>query len=330
MATAAGNLRSRLSAEGWRARWEDPAERRLWHLRFWFYVGVPLLLGFLLGWLRVGRIAAWPLELAVPYWLVLSLATTWLTDLGCRPIAMLLRPLRCPLWLMLLVGQVIAGILLVRPFAQVFVLWANGFVSPELAVAPIGGSLQEFKRHFPSNAVMWTGLNLLFFHAFRMPRFGYVPGAGSGSGVAGPASTRGEGGSGPTIASLAPHASEGARDADVRPAPLAAGEAGTALRTTFLERVRPERRGALLALRAEGHYLRVYTDAGSDMILYRLSDALDEVGGDEGARVHRSWWVAARALADERHAEHLRLTNGLSVPVSRSYRLAARERGWLK
>jgi DNA-binding LytR/AlgR family response regulator len=96
-----------------------------------------------------------------------------------------------------------------------------------------------------------------------------------------------------------------------------------------MERVRPERRGTLLALKAEGHYLQVYTDAGSDLILYRLSDALLEVGAGDGAQVHRSWWVASSALSPQRHRDRLVLTNGIEVPVSRSFRVAARQRGWL-
>jgi hypothetical protein len=39
--------------------------------------------------------------------------------------------------------------------------------------------------------------------------------------------------------------------------------------------------------------------------------------------------VAARAVGAERHRDHLSLVNGLHVPVSRSFRLAARQRGWL-
>jgi DNA-binding LytR/AlgR family response regulator len=100
-------------------------------------------------------------------------------------------------------------------------------------------------------------------------------------------------------------------------------------RLALMERVRAERRGALLALKAEGHYLQVHTDAGSDLILYRLSDALLEVGAEDGAQVHRSWWVAARALSGQRHRDRLILVNGIEVPVSRSFCVGARQRGWL-
>ena len=313
MVSEASNLRSRLSLARWRSEWDTPDARRLWVLRGWFYLGVPLLLGFLLGWLHVGRTARWATEIAVLYWVGMSLASTWLLAGATAAIAPASRRLRLPLWLTLIVGQLLGGTLLVRPFALAFLPWVNGFVPPADAAPLHDGSLATFLRYLPSNVVMWVGLNLLFYYGLRMPRFGYVPRPG---------------GSNETVASASAPAA--ARSERAIPAAPSVAPAGAAPARTFMERVRPERRGALYALRAEGHYLRVYTERGSELVLYRLSDALDEVPAGDGARVHRSWWVADRALAAERHGEHLVLVNGLEVPVSRSYRLASRERGWLK
>jgi hypothetical protein len=308
MATEAENLRLRLLPAAWRVR---SGGGRLWRLRFWFYLAVPLLIGFLLGWLRVGRVGDWPVEWAVPFWLVLSVATTCLTALGTAAVAILLRPLRAPLWVTLLVGQLVGGPLLVRPFAMLYTDVVNSLVPAERAITQLAGGMNSFLQFFPSNVVLWVGLNLLFYYAFRMPRFGYEPPPQPTPPAAPPEDT----------------AARATSRTDIAPSVPDAGRDGA---PAFMERVRAERRGRLLALKAEGHYLRVYTDAGSDMILYRLSDALAEIGTEDGARVHRSWWVAARALGAARHAEQLELANGLAVPVSRSYRLAARERGWLK
>jgi hypothetical protein len=314
MVSEVHNLRTRVVPAAWRARLDPAADARVWRLRVWFYLAVPLLLGFLLGWLRVGRVAAWPIEWAVPYWLVLSLSTTWLTALGTVPVALLLRPLRGPLWLTLLLGQLVAGYLLVRPFAVLYVDGLNALVPAERAVAPLAGGLTAFLQRFPSNAVLWVGLNLLFYYAFRMPRFGYAPPQVD---------------AGPTVAAGPARTTAAAAGRNDSPT-AASAAAATCAPPAFMGRVRGERRGELLALKADGHYLHVYTDSGTDMILYRLSDALAEVAPHDGARVHRSWWVAARALGPARHPEHLELSNGLEVPVSRSYRLAARERGWLE
>ncbi len=104
----------------------------------------------------------------------------------------------------------------------------------------------------------------------------------------------------------------------------------------FLERLPPKLRGArLIAVQAEDHYLRLHTDRGSDLILMRLSDALAELEGLEGAQTHRSWWVAKSAVAsvargDGRAALTLNGAPdcGLIAPVSRRYARALREAGW--
>lgn len=93
-------------------------------------------------------------------------------------------------------------------------------------------------------------------------------------------------------------------------------------------RLKPEFRAApILALEAEDHYVRVHTAAGADLILIRLSDAIDEMGGVAGVRPHRSWWAAREAVvATERKKGRLVLTlnNGLQAPVSRAAAAAVR------
>lgn len=100
----------------------------------------------------------------------------------------------------------------------------------------------------------------------------------------------------------------------------------------FLERLPPRLRGATLhAVQAEDHYLRLHTDRGSDLILMRLSDAVAELDGLEGARTHRSWWVArdaVRGVARGDGRATLTLEGGLEAPVSRRYARALREAGW--
>lgn len=106
------------------------------------------------------------------------------------------------------------------------------------------------------------------------------------------------------------------------------GERGDQL----MKRLKPEVRGELLALEMEDHYLRVHTARGNDLILHRLSDALDEVAGLDGLQVHRSYWVARAAVREvERDGRRLRLvlTNGLKVPVSRNNVAMLKTAGWV-
>jgi len=107
--------------------------------------------------------------------------------------------------------------------------------------------------------------------------------------------------------------------------------AGTAP-ARFPDRLPMKLRGAAIrAVQAEDHYLRIHTDRGSDLILMRLSDALEELQGLEGSQTHRSWWVAKDAVREISRGDGratLTLEGGLTAPVSRRYARALREAGW--
>jgi hypothetical protein len=100
----------------------------------------------------------------------------------------------------------------------------------------------------------------------------------------------------------------------------------------FLARLPSRLAGAQLwAVQAEDHYLRLHTSQGEDLVLMRLADALVELEGIEGARTHRSWWVARDAVEAAERAEGravLTLKGGLRAPVSRAYAKALGAAGW--
>lgn len=128
------------------------------------------------------------------------------------------------------------------------------------------------------------------------------------------------------IGSAAP--SRGARPASTVTPVAAASPAALPL----VERLPLRLRGAeIYAVQAEDHYLRVHTAKGSDLILLRLSDALAELAALEGARTHRSWWVARAAVREVAKSDGraiLTLEGGLKVPVSRANAAALRAAGW--
>ncbi|WP_415404711.1 LytTR family DNA-binding domain-containing protein [Tateyamaria sp. SN3-11] len=81
----------------------------------------------------------------------------------------------------------------------------------------------------------------------------------------------------------------------------------------------------LIALSAELHYVRVRTTRGSDLILYPFGTALTDLAVLDGMQVHRSHWVVLRHVVQvERIGQRAQchLSDGSSVPVSRSYRAA--------
>ena len=101
---------------------------------------------------------------------------------------------------------------------------------------------------------------------------------------------------------------------------------------TFRKRLSARRRGArLVAIKAEDHYLRVYTDAGEELVTARFADALAELAAAPGFRTHRSWWVAASAIESvrwRRGSGEARLGEGLVAPVSRREAAALKMAGW--
>lgn len=100
----------------------------------------------------------------------------------------------------------------------------------------------------------------------------------------------------------------------------------------ILDRLPLDKRGALIALSVQDHYVQVMTDKGSTLILMRLSDAMAEVGDTPGLQVHRSHWVATGAVTAARRdgaRAILSLANDMDIPVSRTYLPAVREAGLL-
>lgn len=100
----------------------------------------------------------------------------------------------------------------------------------------------------------------------------------------------------------------------------------------FAERLPPKLKGAIVyAVSAEDHYLRLHTSKGADLILMRLSDAIVELEGLEGAQTHRSWWVAREAVESARRDGDrmtLVLKGGVEAPVSRPNVKPLRDAGW--
>ena len=100
----------------------------------------------------------------------------------------------------------------------------------------------------------------------------------------------------------------------------------------LLDRLPLDKRGALVAISVEDHYVRVRTTKGEEMLLMRLSDAIRETEPVEGLQVHRSHWVAGAAVQAARRAGDravLTMSAGDEIPASRTYVPALRAAGFL-
>ncbi|WP_368187152.1 LytTR family DNA-binding domain-containing protein [Aestuariibius sp. HNIBRBA575] len=100
----------------------------------------------------------------------------------------------------------------------------------------------------------------------------------------------------------------------------------------LLDRLPADKRGDLISLSATDHYVDVVTNKGGELLLIRLTDAIQEVPPTKGLRVHRSHWVALNQVTDAQQTNGktvLRLSDGRDIPVSRTYLPAVKEAGLL-
>lgn len=81
----------------------------------------------------------------------------------------------------------------------------------------------------------------------------------------------------------------------------------------------------LIAIKAEQHYIKLWSDKGTDLVRYRFRDVSDTLADCKGAQVHRSWWVNLDDVQSYRQAGRkleLVIDDDLRVPVSLSYKNA--------
>lgn len=106
----------------------------------------------------------------------------------------------------------------------------------------------------------------------------------------------------------------------------------TSLPPALLDRLDFDKRGALISLSVQDHYVEVTTKAGQALLLMRLKDAMRETGNVEGLQIHRSHWVALdQVTAVRRQGDKaiVTLSDGRTLPASRSHIKALKEAGLL-
>ncbi len=120
---------------------------------------------------------------------------------------------------------------------------------------------------------------------------------------------------------------------DLRAEPGAVADSTAIVEPDFLKKTNGIRARDVIAIRSEEHYVRVLTATGSELVYGRLADAIEQMPDSLGSQVHRSWWVADRAVESAwRGARRyrLKLTDGTTVPISDRFQPLARERGLLR
>lgn len=104
------------------------------------------------------------------------------------------------------------------------------------------------------------------------------------------------------------------------------------LEPRLLRRLPLAKRGALISLSVEDHYVTVVTSKGREMVLLRLTDAIGEAEPIKGLRIHRSHWVAQDAIRAVLRVEgrlEVETVLGDRLPVSRGYAAEVKAAGLL-
>ncbi len=88
-----------------------------------------------------------------------------------------------------------------------------------------------------------------------------------------------------------------------------------------------DKRGDIISLTAQGHYVKVHTSRGEWEIRMKFAQALELVSQIEGLQVHRSHWVAAGYIKDLSFKQRRWVVclGSHSIPVSATYVCAVRE-----
>jgi hypothetical protein len=79
----------------------------------------------------------------------------------------------------------------------------------------------------------------------------------------------------------------------------------------------------LLGIKAEQHYIKIWSDQGNDLVRCRFKDLEEILEPCNGLQVHRSWWVnldRVQKIRSNGRKLELFISDDLVVPVSAAYR----------
>jgi hypothetical protein len=256
-----------------------------------FYFGVPIVIGYLLAAGRAFGPDAELLSWSSIYYPLRGLVLWLLYSLATMAFAAIMKPSRNWFLPSLIVGWAI-GSPIANSLGRIFFPLA----ATERGEFSIGNLSLYFLYGRPYvGLVVWIATASFFYWVIGVPLFGFAP----------------------TRPDIQPETAADTK-LDKKSSPL-------------LSRLPQHLDGDIIAIMAEEHYLRIYTPSGNALILYRLSDAVKELGA-YGMLVHRSYWVARAAVTGSvKRGQNsiLLLSNGLEVPVSRGYRQKVLEAGLL-
>lgn len=284
-----------------------------------FYVAIPVLFGI---WATPYIVPPTDvLDFGEPFTYIYvcfrSFAAWLIIDLSCRCIGHSSARFGLPLWLIFLIGFVVAcgPIMLFAYVATEVFRLRNPNIAEFIGHEYLGWNLEYFTTVFKyagPGLAAWFIAAYGYMKLFNVRLFSYAPG--------------------PSAADVrSDDAWQSAPDADAEAAVATApigpvADTGANAAPSFLLNSRLPETACVYAIKAEEHYIRIWTDAGTDLLRHRFKDAVNEMRHAGGLQVHRSWWVRLSAVSGFRaKGRAMELSIGaldLQVPVSLSYKQA--------
>ncbi|MEM8796925.1 MAG: LytTR family DNA-binding domain-containing protein [Pseudomonadota bacterium] len=254
-----------------------------------FCVGLPLVLA-LVSATQPGYTNIFGLGGALLYLGLISLIPWWIAEATTWAVWWAGRTVRPPLWALcglgFLLGFVIAYtfVLLVT---DIFIQFWPEAASSDVLVSSSTGLVGTLIHSFHGMAY-WILANYLFDRLLGFPRFRYEQ----------PLCERGE------------------------PLAVTTGDLKGPTSKLLERSERFHYLSDILLMKAEEHYVRLYGEDAEELVPHRFGQAILDLAGEDGFRVHRSFWVrraAVEKMCERSGRVELCLHSGKEVPVSRQY-----------
>jgi hypothetical protein len=279
---------------------------------YWFFfVAMPLLLALFFAFVGIGPSRTLDVSRGFAYAGSQFMAAWWGNALGCALAVRLLPRKRTPLGVILVFGHLLACLPLYLFFREHSLFFQDLF--PEIGSR---NGVADWSSEYLLHLLRFSSL------PFLMLWFAAVFGYRQWTGVeifGGPAQTP------PVRAPVAVRAPSSVPDDEKEVVVPTAREQ----RPEFLAGSQLPNHAQVIAIKAEEHYIKVWSTCGTDLVRYRFGDAVADAAMLSGEQVHRSWWVRWDAVTGTRargRSLELTLDNGLRVPVSRAYQALVRQR----
>jgi len=266
-----------------------------------FYLAIPAGLAFIYTTLGMRIVVGMPFLDAVTYMLLHNYASWWSTDIGARLARLFCRSWRPPAHVIIFLGFC-ATLLPMTFFYQQLSAFFDS-IYPSMAETRAGyitpgwtfGYILDYARYaFSALPIYLLGyMGFRFFTGVDFYRYSAV----ADTAVPDPATQ------------------------EEYPAPTA--ELVTNGPALFLRNSDIPINADIIALKAEEHYIYVWSDQGAGLVRCRFQDAVQDLEGRHGMQVHRSWWVNLEHIASWHHkgrSIELVLDNKQHVPVSQAHR----------